>query len=163
MSTPNSIEEETERREGKGRRCCLRDEIHSIPCRTTDLAPGQFEEKDEQKNGCLAEWMLQKKWMIIWFTPHQTFHSPKMDVLPKTFLHIILAANWLVRDSSTVRPPNISDDLCLLFCLNLRLCLIHTHLLVPSCRGTKFAKTDSNLHSEDPYTQPGTTRNSYCR
>ena len=34
------IEEETDRREGKGRRCCLGDGIHSIPCRTTDFAQG---------------------------------------------------------------------------------------------------------------------------
>ena len=33
------IEEETDRREGKGHRCCLGDEIHSIPCCTTNLAP----------------------------------------------------------------------------------------------------------------------------
>ena len=41
------IEEETDRREGKGRRCCLGDGIHSILFRTTDLAPGRFEEKEE--------------------------------------------------------------------------------------------------------------------
>ena len=40
------IEEETDRREGKGRRCCLGDGIHSIPCRTTDLTPEFFEIKD---------------------------------------------------------------------------------------------------------------------
>ena len=34
------IEEETDRREGKGRRCCFGDGIQSIPCRTLDLAPG---------------------------------------------------------------------------------------------------------------------------
>ena len=32
-----SIEEETDRREGKDRRCCLWD---GIPCRTAYLAPG---------------------------------------------------------------------------------------------------------------------------
>ena len=30
--------------------------------------------------------------MIIWFTPRQTTNPPKMDVFPKTFLQIILAA-----------------------------------------------------------------------
>ena len=35
-------------------------------------------------------------------------HPIKMDVLPKTFVQIILAAKWLVR------PPSSSDDLCLL-------------------------------------------------
>ena len=44
-------------------------------------------------------------------------HLPsKMDVLPKTYLQIILAAKWLVRHSSS--SPNSSDDLCLLFCTN---------------------------------------------
>ena len=33
----------------------------------------------------------------------------KMDVLPKTYLQIILATKWLVRNSG--------NDLCLLFCL----------------------------------------------
>ena len=37
-------------------------------------------------------------WMIFQFTPH---HPPKMDVFPKTFLQIILAAKWLVQHSST--------------------------------------------------------------
>ena len=44
----------------------------------------------------------------------QNHHPPKMDVLSKTFLHIILAAT----NSSTVHPPSSSDDLCLLFCMN---------------------------------------------
>ena len=35
-----SLEEEEDRREGKGRRGCLGDEVHSTPWRTTDLAPG---------------------------------------------------------------------------------------------------------------------------
>ena len=36
------IEEEKQRREGKGRRCCLDDGIYSIllVCHSTDLAPG---------------------------------------------------------------------------------------------------------------------------
>ena len=36
----SDIEEETDRRKGKGRRCCLEGGIHSLPCRTTDLALG---------------------------------------------------------------------------------------------------------------------------
>ena len=49
-------------------------------------------------------------------------HPPKMDVLPKIFLQIILAATrkWIVRDSSS--PQNSSDDLCLL--LFITLCLL---------------------------------------
>ena len=39
---------------------------------------------------------VSEKWMIIWFTPHQNMHHPpEMDVLPKTFLQIIIAANGL--------------------------------------------------------------------
>ena len=37
------IQEETDRREGKGRHCCLGDGIHSV---NTDLALGWFDEKD---------------------------------------------------------------------------------------------------------------------
>ena len=34
------MEEETDKREGKGSHCCLGDGIRSFPCRTTDLASG---------------------------------------------------------------------------------------------------------------------------
>ena len=46
-SLADTIEEEKYRREGKGRRCFFEDGIHSIPCRSTDLLSGWFEEKDE--------------------------------------------------------------------------------------------------------------------
>ena len=39
------------------------------------------------------------------FHPTQNHYSPKMDVLPKKFLQIILAAKWLVRHSSTSPKP----------------------------------------------------------
>ena len=52
------------------------------------LALGCFEENNELKNQHLAEWMLRKKWMN------------NEHVLTKTFLHVILAAKWLVRHSS---------------------------------------------------------------
>ena len=32
------------RREGKGRRCCLADRIYSIPCSASYFAPGRFED-----------------------------------------------------------------------------------------------------------------------
>ena len=48
-------------------------------------------------------------------------HPSKMDVFSKTFLHIILASIWFVRYLRS--PPTNSDDLCLLFCLILILCL----------------------------------------
>ena len=44
---PPCVEEETDRRESKDRRCCLGDWNILIPCRTTDIAPGWFEEQDE--------------------------------------------------------------------------------------------------------------------
>ena len=49
-------------------------------------------------------------------------HPPKMDVLPKCFLQIILAAKQLCAAFKYV-PSTSSDDLCLLFCLILILCL----------------------------------------
>ena len=42
-----AIEEESDIREGKGRRSWLRDGIVSIPYRTRDFPPGWFEEMDE--------------------------------------------------------------------------------------------------------------------
>ena len=44
-----------------------------------------------------AELQIQRqdaseKWMIFQFTVHTTPSHPKMDVLPKTFLQIVLAA-----------------------------------------------------------------------
>ena len=46
-SMADIIEQESDRREGKGRRCCLVDGIDSSPCRTRDIASGRFEEMDE--------------------------------------------------------------------------------------------------------------------
>ena len=49
------------RRKGKGRRCSLGEEIHSFPCRTTDLAPGWVEEyrinrrTSARQNGCFGK------------------------------------------------------------------------------------------------------------
>ena len=74
------------------------------------------------RNGWIEKWTLggmdaSEKWMIFHFTPQKNHHPPKTDVLPKYFLQIILAAKWIVRHSS-IHPPNSSDDLCLLFCVN---------------------------------------------
>ena len=113
------------RREGKGRCCCLRNGIHSIPCRTTDLAPGWFAENMNWRTRWIEERTLSRmnaseKWMIIWITPPTpNHHPPKMDVLPKTFLPNTLAAKWIVLVQ--VRPPKKQRRLCLLFCLFLLL------------------------------------------
>ena len=53
--------------------------------------------------------MLQKmEDLPVHTTPNH--YAPKMDILPETFLQIILAAKWLVRLSST-------SPICLLFCI----------------------------------------------
>ena len=54
-----------------------------------------------------------------------------MDVLPKSFLPIILAAKWLMRHSRT-SPKQSSDDLCLRLCLIL---LLWCQDLVGGCPG----------------------------
>ena len=59
------IEKKSDRREGKGRHCWLGERIDSIPCCTRDLAP-------------------------VHTTPNH--HPPKMAVLQKTFLQIIIAS-----------------------------------------------------------------------
>ena len=56
-------------------------------------------------------------------------HPSKMDVLPKPFFQIILAAKCLVRHSSRyllyLCPPTNSDDHCILFCFNPSSMVIH--------------------------------------
>ena len=56
--------------------------IHSIPCRTTDLAPGWFEEIEGQTFGILDD---SEKWMIIWFTPNQSNNLTKWMFFQKLF------------------------------------------------------------------------------
>ena len=74
----------------KGRRCCLRDGIHSIPCRTTDFAPEWFEEKDNWKNGRLAETDASEKCMFSWSTSHQTTTVPKwIPFFKSSFLRLV--------------------------------------------------------------------------
>ena len=110
----HALQKEKYKGEGKGCRWCLGYGIYSIPCRTSYFAPG-CEEKEKYNNGYLAEWMLWKNEGS--FSSHHIKPPPnrKMDVLPKTFLQIILSAKWLVRHS-IIRPPTSSDDLCLLLC-----------------------------------------------
>ena len=86
------IEKESDWIEGKGRRCWLEDEIDSSPCRTSDLAPGWFEEKNEEKKGHLAEWM---RWKNGWSSgSHHTKPQPSQNwSSSKTFSQIILLLN----------------------------------------------------------------------
>ena len=90
-----------DRRDGKGHRCCLGDRIDSIPDRTIFFFARMVLKKRMKRikatwrNGCFEK---------INDHPVDTIpnhHPTKMDVLPITFVQIILAANWLVRHSRT--------------------------------------------------------------
>ena len=48
--------------------------------------------------------------MIIQFTPYQTTTLTKMDVLPKTFVQIILASKWLVRHLPSLLSLSVCDS-----------------------------------------------------
>ena len=89
----------------------LGDGIDSIPCRTSYI----FHQDDFKKrmkritatwrNGYFGEMVVH----LVHAIPNH--HLTKIDVLPKTFVQIILAAKWLGRHSS-IRPPTSSNDLC---------------------------------------------------
>ena len=75
------------------------------------------------------EWTLggmdaSEKLMIIWFTPHQITSLTKRMFLQKPFFKSsLLLSGWC---GIQVRPPNSSDDLCLLLCLILLLSMWST-------------------------------------
>ena len=50
-------------------------------------------------DGCLRKMDDYCIMYMVHTTQRQNHHSPKMDVLPKTFLQVILAAKWQVRHS----------------------------------------------------------------
>ena len=113
-----NIKEESDRREGKGRRCRCRTKIWQ----QDDLKKWTIRRTDIWQNGCFGNVDDHR----VHITPNH--QPPKMDVLLKTILHIILVAKKAIvafmYDFSSdilVRLPNSSDDLCLLFCLILRL------------------------------------------
>ena len=86
-----------DRREGKGRRCCLGDGINSIHCRIIAI----FHQDDSKKR------MNRKTttWRNGWFEQiddhpvHSipNHHSTKTGVIPRTFVQLILAAIWLMQ------------------------------------------------------------------
>ena len=90
------------RTEGKGRRCCLGHRIYSFPCRTSYFAPGWYVEKDE----LLHKGVMKKR---INFT---------RMIWRKGLIHHILQIVLHGKEMNKVCPPNNSDDLCLLFCIN---------------------------------------------
>ena len=88
------MEEEIDIREGKGYCCCLGAGIHSIPCRTTyfhilhqdDLKKRMNRRSDTWQKGCFRK---MDDPLV-----HTTFnhHPPKMYVLPKIVLQVMLVA-----------------------------------------------------------------------
>ena len=56
-------------------------------------------------------------------TAHPTQPPPKIDVLPKILLQIILADKWLEAQHSSMPPlPTSCNNLCFTFCMILLLC-----------------------------------------
>ena len=90
MST-HTIEEETDRRKDKGRRCCLGD---GIECRTSQLAARIFEET------LLEENPLWEGGGLVWCEPDD-YPFSEVPILPSVrssiypFLQIILVLNLL--------------------------------------------------------------------
>ena len=89
------------RREGKSRCCCLggRNLIHFCFA----LAILHQDDFKKRMNRITATWRNECFERMDDQQAHTTLnhHPPKMDVLQKTFLQIILAAKWLVRHSRT--------------------------------------------------------------
>ena len=78
VGTQESQKKDKDRREGKGRRCCLGDRIDTIPCPTIAIFHQyDYEEKDAQNKGYTGMDAL-KKWVIIRITAYT-----KIDVFQK--------------------------------------------------------------------------------
>ena len=107
--------QDTEGREGKGRRCCLGDGNDSIPAaiaifHQADLKKRMNRRTATWRNGCFKR-MFDHPVRTI-----PNHHPTKKDVLPKFVVQIILAAKWLVWHFKYVFQAK-SEDLCRLFCL----------------------------------------------
>ena len=105
----HTVEEEIDRREGERYSFNSTTPPDWMDGFTTRMKKRMHRRMDAWQNGSSEKWMIN----LVHTTPNH--HPPKMDILQKTFLQIILAVKWIVR------PPNSSDDLCLLFCLFLLL------------------------------------------
>ena len=105
------LEEETDIREGKGRRCYLEDVLE---CRTSQLSARTIWRKEHPFwEGGGLEWV----W-TIWSSIFMKNPCCQASVL--LLIHNF-KSSWCCMD---FRCPNSSDDLCLLFCLFLLLCRI---------------------------------------
>ena len=91
-----------------------------------DLKKRMNKRKDTWRNGCFGKMDAHPVHTI---PNHQ---ATKMNVLPKTFLQIILAAKWLVG----IQCPSNSSDV-LLFCLILLICTQHTSLYIVSSQNCR--------------------------
>ena len=105
----HTVEEEIDRREGERYSFNSTTPPGWMDGFTTRMKKRMHRRMDAWQNGSSEKWMIN----LVHTTPNH--HPPKMDILQKTFLQIILAVKWIVR------PPNSSDDLCLFFCLFLLL------------------------------------------
>ena len=99
----HTSKKDKDRREGKGRRCFLGEGIYLLPCRTGIFSTRMIWRKKMNRITAilyLAQWLI---WKNGWssrlhhtkLTPYQNGFSPK-----KTFVQIIIAANWLEWHSS---------------------------------------------------------------
>ena len=104
----------------------LGDGIDSIPCRTSYIFhQDDFKKRMKRMKRITATWRNGYFGEMVVHLVHAipNHHLTKIDVLPKTFVQIILAAKWLGRHSSTYtssnkqqRPLPFSSIVILLLC-----------------------------------------------
>ena len=99
-------EEETDRSKGKGRRCQL--------CTSKDELKKSF-----QKNIYFGRVVHG----LVWWEPegHPIFWSVHSNQASVLLFILFFKSSWCGMELNEFRPPNSSDDLCLLFCLFLLL------------------------------------------
>ena len=113
------IEEEIDRRKGKGRRCCLG---NILECRTSQQ--GWIEEKfleEEHPFWRVVVWRagVKHRWSSV-YLKHPFCQAFVLLFIPFfksswCYIYIVRSWNWIIRRA------NSSDDLCFLFCLFLLL------------------------------------------
>ena len=105
-------EEEKDRREGNGCRCCLGgwNSFNSMPHYGFSTHDDFKKRINRRTDAWQYGWFRKMNDHLVNTTPNH--HPPKMDGLPKTFLQIILAAKWLVRYSSTSPKQQRRPSVC---------------------------------------------------
>ena len=117
------IEEDSDRREGKGRLCWLGDGTDLIPCRTSHLAQDDLKKRITRETATWRNGYFRKMDDHL-VTLHPTTTLPKWMFFQKLFLESSLLLNGLC--GIQVRPPTSSPNICLPFCLILILLLRYT-------------------------------------